>query len=875
MFPLAFDEAPQGLPHAAGIVHVAPDGRILLLRRAATEKNYPDHWALPGGGAEANETPEATAERETLEEMGTAPDGVKTLINQVTTPTGAQYYTYTKHVGEPFTPTLNAEHSEFAWVDPKELPEPMHPAVATTISEKLLPQAQRDVAHDEWEESKHPRADNGQFGEKGSSSINMSDLKQVGGRLGSNPGGQYKNSAGDKFYVKHAHSEDHARSERLAAELYGLAGSPTLDYVDVDGGKNVATRWQEPTKKSATAFSPEELRQAQSNFATHAWLANWDAAGLDYDNQAIVSGKPTTVDVGGSLEYRAQGGPKGEKWGDTVGEWETLRDPSINRQNAKVFGGMTKEQLRSSAERVVSITDEQIKSAVSKFGKPDSMAKRLIARRNDIAKRAGIGIAQDGRNVTMDHSTVRSRDADGHLRVAVTPISKANVCPYYGSEIPNSAELGLDPRRMYRMLRHPDELIRGASSFAGKPLMLVHKPINSSEHPREIVVGAVGEPVAFDAPYLRAPLTVWDGEAIGLIETNQQRELSAAYRYRADMTPGIYNGEPYDGIMRDIAGNHVALVREGRAGRDVVVGDEKPKTGGRVVFSARPRQEKVIMSKTTISRMAMLVAGALTAYLTPRLAQDAQIDITAPLADLTAKNFKERKDSLVKSVAKLTDGKLAKDANIADLAELLNTLSGTPIEQGEIAIEEEGAGGEMGGGANDATGGLKEKILGLLKGKLSDDDLAAIAACFDGETAMDEDDDETDPPLPDSDKEKDMVDKTAMDAAIKQASEETRRNTIAEFKRDMVAIRAAEKEIRPYVGELAIAQDSAAATYRAALKALGVADVDKLHDDALRPILLAQPKPGAAKHSAMPAMDAAAVTTFTALFPTSRPVKQL
>ncbi len=39
------------------------------------------------------------------------------------------------------------------------------------------------------------------------------------------------------------------------------------------------------------------------------------------------------------------------------------------------------------------------------------------------------------------------------------------------------------------------------------------------------------------------------------------------------MTPGSYNGEAYDGVMRDIAGNHVALVVQGRAGADVLVND--------------------------------------------------------------------------------------------------------------------------------------------------------------------------------------------------------------------------------------------------------------------------------------------------------------
>ena len=42
------------------------------------------------------------------------------------------------------------------------------------------------------------------------------------------------------------------------------------------------------------------------------------------------------------------------------------------------------------------------------------------------------------------------------------------------------------------------------------------------------------------------------------------------------MTTGTYDGVEYDGVMRDIIGNHVALVEVGRAGSDVVVADSNP-----------------------------------------------------------------------------------------------------------------------------------------------------------------------------------------------------------------------------------------------------------------------------------------------------------
>jgi len=93
---------------------------------------------------------------------------------------------------------------------------------------------------------------------------------------------------------------------------------------------------------------------------------------------------------------------------------------------------------------------------------------------------------------------MRRVDADGHMHVEMTNISKANVCPYYGREIPDSEALGLDPNRLYRLYRDPVELKAGADSFANKPLLLHHIPVTADEPARELWVGTVGGPVVFD-----------------------------------------------------------------------------------------------------------------------------------------------------------------------------------------------------------------------------------------------------------------------------------------------------------------------------------------------------------------------------------------
>lgn len=172
--------------------------------------------------------------------------------------------------------------------------------------------------------------------------------------------------------------------------------------------------------------------------------------------------------------------------------------------------------------------------------------------------------------------SVRRVDADGRLRVATSPITKATVNPYYGREIPDHENLGLHPDKIYYLLRDPKELQKAVASFNNLPLLIKHQPVCASDHPKELVVGTTGSNATWRAPYIDVDLTIWDAAAIAGIESKEQTELSSAYRYTADMTPGVYQAMRYDGVMRDITGNHVALVDVGRAGRDVVVQDGNP-----------------------------------------------------------------------------------------------------------------------------------------------------------------------------------------------------------------------------------------------------------------------------------------------------------
>lgn len=479
----------------------------------------------------------------------------------------------------------------------------------------------------------------------------------------------------------------------------------------------------------------------------------------------------------------------------------------------------------------------------------------------------------------FDKGSVRRVDRDGRLHVAVTNISKANVCPYLGNEIPEWQELGLESDKIYKLFRAPEELEKAAPTFNNIPLLARHVPVSAEDHQPHLVIGSTGTDAEFVDPYLRNSLVVWSADAIDDIETDRKKELSCGYRYRADMTPGEYKGEKYDGVMRDIVGNHVALVQEGRAGPDVVVGDEK--------------RDFTNMAKPALSRKAAVAQGALIAYLMPKLAADAQIDLRPALAGVNSKNFKAKKSAIASAIKLAARGKLAQDASIDDLVKLLDAVEGMPEGGGEDAEEpalDPSAGIPPAVAEPDPEDKKEEamddddpvaKIMEFLKGKLSEEDMAALQALLVPQPAAEQPAVGDEDPAEQSDEEKereaaaaaqdaenddmnDKVSKPAMDAAIKAAAEAATKKAVQTQKE----IRDAERAVRPYVGELAMSFDSAEHVYRHTLKMLGVKDAENIHASALPTLLAMHPKAGAKKDvREHVAMDAAAAKSFSERFP--------
>ena len=133
--------------HASGIVLIAPDGAVLLLRRSPPN-DFAEHWAFPGGKAEGVEMAIDAAERELREETGLAIDADKVLIDRTEAESGLVFSTFAAVIDGKPTPDLNEEHSDYLWATLDKLPSPMHPAVAAVLDKMRGPRDELEAA--EW-----------------------------------------------------------------------------------------------------------------------------------------------------------------------------------------------------------------------------------------------------------------------------------------------------------------------------------------------------------------------------------------------------------------------------------------------------------------------------------------------------------------------------------------------------------------------------------------------------------------------------------------------------------------------------------------------------------------------------------------------------
>lgn len=141
-----------------------------------------------------------------------------------------------------------------------------------------------------------------------------------------------------------------------------------------------------------------------------------------------------------------------------------------------------------------------------------------------------------------------------------------------------------------RELRLPEYVFdeKSLESYKGKPIIITHDAGEvDKENVRREQIGTIMSKGYRDGDNVRCEIIIHDTNAL---KNCGLKELSLGYSLDTDDTPGMYEGEKYDCIQKNIEINHLALVTEARAGETARLNidgkddDEQILKGGKAIM---------------------------------------------------------------------------------------------------------------------------------------------------------------------------------------------------------------------------------------------------------------------------------------------------
>lgn len=163
-------------------------------------------------------------------------------------------------------------------------------------------------------------------------------------------------------------------------------------------------------------------------------------------------------------------------------------------------------------------------------------------------------------------------DDNGFWLIKNNPMTKAGVYPYLGRQI--SPEL--EPDKIYYVLRPEEEIDNPETveSFNAVPFIDNHEMLGEgfTKYDKRPAGGVVFN-VKSTNGIMTGDFKIFSEQLKDEI-ANGKKELSLGYLCNYEPETGVYKGQAYDYVQRNLRGNHIALVERGRMGADVRVYDK-------------------------------------------------------------------------------------------------------------------------------------------------------------------------------------------------------------------------------------------------------------------------------------------------------------
>lgn len=219
----------------------------------------------------------------------------------------------------------------------------------------------------------------------------ISHYQKVGERRGSNPGGVYKNpQTGSLHYVKHYRNPQQAATEVASSHVYDAVGVPHLKprLASHNGQTALMTDWRsdlKPVTPNYSNWSDQDKGQLAKHYVAAIATKNWDAVGLEHDNvMRDPHGSLHSVDLGGTMRFRAMGGPK--DFGSDVAEHDSLLNKDLPAGQA--FSQVKREHVRAAVQGTNIDRDSLVNHfKASGLHDPESHADAVVGRINALKER--------------------------------------------------------------------------------------------------------------------------------------------------------------------------------------------------------------------------------------------------------------------------------------------------------------------------------------------------------------------------------------------------------------------------------------------------------------------------------------------------------
>lgn len=120
---------------ASGCILLSVETKRICLQLRSPDRKNKNLWGFWGGGAENDELPVQTIERELVEEIGMLPEIIKfyPIHKMMSNDESFEYHTFLATTPKEFTPTINDESAGYAWVDYNRYPTPLHPGAKLVL----------------------------------------------------------------------------------------------------------------------------------------------------------------------------------------------------------------------------------------------------------------------------------------------------------------------------------------------------------------------------------------------------------------------------------------------------------------------------------------------------------------------------------------------------------------------------------------------------------------------------------------------------------------------------------------------------------------------------------------------------------------------